>query len=77
MSIRTIVEINHDYLKELKDNPESMQELYQKLDGRPLDRGDELIPGVEFLTQRHHSEGVMLCIGSPAGKPIECKKKEL
>ena len=46
MSIRTIVEINHDYIR--------------THDGSNGRSGE--IPGIKFIAQRHHSEKVKLTV---------------
>lgn len=60
MSIRTIIEINHDQLRVL-DDPALMKMLKQELQGsdtRLIQAG--LIPGIRILGQRHHSETLNL-----------------
>ena len=60
MSIRTIVEINNDYLETLGDE-ELMEELRYTLQGSlNVSEGDLLVPGIRFLRQRHHSETVTI-----------------
>lgn len=60
MSIRTIIEINHDYCQDLRDNPEAMKSILQIIQNCNRDR-DYLLPGgVRYLGQRHHSETLAL-----------------
>ena len=65
MSIRTIVEINHDLLSQL-DDPEQLKEMLISLSlGRhvpELNNGNqpEIAPGVRVLLQRHHSDEVTI-----------------
>ena len=61
MSTRTIIEINHDYLRELKPGgfrEDLMPTLLKRLGGG-LDAGDReylAAHGIRILGQRHHSE---------------------
>ena len=64
MSIRTIIEINHDRLSNL-ENPEELQRLILALQmgvNEFLNKGEqpEIAPGVRVLMQRHHSDRVTL-----------------
>ena len=66
MSIRTILEINHDYLNRLMENPEYAHELWMLLascDSRSIDLNK--IPGVRFIGDRHHSETKTFTVESP------------
>lgn len=61
MSIRTIIEINHDHLHDLREKPEQFQKLLDLLSGadwRELERlsTTNRIPGIRFIGERHHSE---------------------
>lgn len=57
MSIRTIVEINHDYLYDLRDHPERIQDfLFRLMCGPEIDAPI----GIRVLRQRHHSEKITL-----------------
>ena len=68
MSIRTIIEINHDYLHELSSDPEHWIDLLRAMrssdltgalnaaNGKPVFRP----PGIRILAQRHHSEMLKL-----------------
>ena len=70
MSIRTIIEINHDYLDELRKHPERLVNLLDDLGGAtyvgrlnkanaaraPLD----LNCGITLVTQRHHSDDMFV-----------------
>ena len=61
MSVRTIVEINHDYIEELRDNPHLIVEALEFImfNGPVrLREKNELTRGVRFLCQRHHSEAI-------------------
>ena len=71
MSIRTIIEINHDYLGLKGDDPaDALRRLLQALRtsditgqlnraaGAPIDVGG----GVRVLAQRHHSEALKLTV---------------
>lgn len=58
MSIRTIIEINHDQLSKLKDDPEWARKLYDCLCTHGWKGLDPVFPppaGVRVLTDRHHS----------------------
>lgn len=65
MSIRTIIEINHDQLDKL-DDPEWSKELADSLatgdwrENRTYPRRCFLPQGVRVLGQRHHSETLKL-----------------
>jgi hypothetical protein len=64
MSIRTIVEINHDYIRTHDGSnapftKENIELLLQYLCGGRDWRSGE-IPGIRFLAQRHHSETLKL-----------------
>lgn len=60
MSIRTIIEINHDYLHRL-DDPMTLLSIKHALQTNAKDRmRDGKIPGVRFIAQRHHSETIEL-----------------
>lgn len=65
MSTRTIIEINHDFLRRLLDDPVSLAVTLRSVccdhqaelnddngRGRPLDLGD----GIRIVYRRHHSE---------------------
>ena len=68
MSIRTIVEFNHDWLRRLRDQPDLIGLILDEIAtsqhgaqlngansrGRPLDIGH----GVTIVMQRHHSDDV-------------------
>lgn len=59
MSIRSIIEINHDALHDLTKDPERLIEFIKSLAWgiKPKD-----INGVRFLAQRHHSEKLKLTV---------------
>lgn len=63
MSTRTIIEINHDYVADLIENPPYMETFLRALRGseipaslNKLGRPYEFAPGIRVLGQRHHSE---------------------
>lgn len=59
MSVRTIVEINHDYLHDLREHPERIELLWTLLsscDHQRLNDVAQPVPGIRFLGQRHHSD---------------------
>ena len=62
MSIRTIIEINHDYWHELQNNPEAMLKIFQSISNYPPAENDyrHYISGIRILGQRHHSETLEL-----------------
>ena len=60
MSIRTIIEINHDYWHDLEKNPDAMRELLAYLNDRQF---RECPRGITVLRSRHHSEKITLDIG--------------
>lgn len=64
MSIRTVVEINHDRLHDLQRDPVKHMELlcymlggcdHKKLDG-------QVIPGIRYLGQRHHADELTVTV---------------
>jgi hypothetical protein len=65
MSIRTLIEINHDQLDRLIDEPDLLQNLLRSLAGttysREINEANEagrsldVDCGVRIVTQRHHS----------------------
>ena len=61
MSIRTIVEIDHDYIFDIEEDVDLIAKLAAYLkSGRKWEDGE--IPGIRFLWQRHHSEKVKLTV---------------
>lgn len=62
MSIRTVIEINHDYLSEI--TPEDVARLMNLLAGAGINPEVDPYPlrhqGVRILGQRHHSETLNL-----------------
>lgn len=66
MSVRTIIEINHDYLNTLLEHPGYMAHLLHVLRGTTvageLNKGETPSPvsGIRVLAQRHHSETLKL-----------------
>lgn len=62
MSIRTIIEINHDALHELREHPERVDEFLHLL-GCQNPRDMAQIPaGIRVLAQRHHSDKVVITV---------------
>jgi len=56
MSIRTLVEINHDYLHRMRDHPQEFVEaLWHHLSGSGYE-GRELWDGARAYRSRHHSD---------------------
>lgn len=68
MSIRTVIEINHDYLTDLEHDPEDFFDLLKRLRGSEitglLNSGDKprFGSGITVLGQRHHSEALKLTV---------------
>lgn len=62
MSIRTIIEINHDYLHDLTDEKWEELKRYLRSGGGPASPDRHLVPGIRVLGQRHHSEELKLTI---------------
>lgn len=63
MSIRTVIEVNHDYLHDLKDHPQLWLDVLQKMFANDWEcRHTQLVPGVRKLGERHHSETLKLTI---------------
>lgn len=68
MSIRTIIEVNHDFLNALERNPYKWNELLADLRGaainEKLNKGETPQPtaGVRVLAQCHHSNTVSIDI---------------
>lgn len=60
MSVRTIVEINHDYLYQLIHQPEQMELFLKSLGGSEVTARTWEPNGVRILRQRHHSEKITL-----------------
>ena len=59
MSIRTIVEINHDYVYDIAEDTDLIEKLVAYLQsGQKWEDGE--IPGFKWLAQRHHSEKLKL-----------------
>lgn len=57
MSIRSIIEINHDKLHELRQSPTLLLIMLDRLQ-EAHEEGKSLVPGITFLKQHHHSESV-------------------
>lgn len=70
MSTRTIIEINHDYLRTLQEHPAMLDTLLRVLTGSEVtgrlnkDGGYEFCPGVKVFAQRHHSDRVVVVVGN-------------
>lgn len=66
MSVRTILEINHDYMQQLLDTPDDWRALLMILRSGAVpsikDPGDVGLPGIRILGQRHHSETLKLTV---------------
>ena len=66
MSIRTIIEINHDHINELVDRGHISEELRNAIFGNDKDVMDEFgsmfasLQGIRRLAQRHHSDEITL-----------------
>ncbi len=59
MSIRTIIEINHDYLYNWQKHPEDAAKLLWKVltdSGRLVETHDQSLFGVRVIAQRHHAD---------------------
>lgn len=62
MSTRTIIEINHDYLRDIVQDEAKLAEFVKRL-GSGLDWAERSKPyGIRVLGQRHHSETLKLTI---------------
>jgi hypothetical protein len=68
MSIRTVIEVNHDYLADLAAHPENFSALLMMLRGSVnvhdlAEAGGNVgLPGLRLLGQRHHSETLKLTV---------------
>ncbi len=66
MSIRTIIEINHDHINQPVDRGHISEELRDAIFGNDRDLMDEFgsmfapLQGIRRLTQRHHSDEITL-----------------
>ena len=62
MSIRTIVEINHDYIQRLHEEGHISKTLYREiLDGYTNPSRTEPVQGFTIMGARHHSEDDRCC----------------
>jgi hypothetical protein len=62
MSIRTVIEINHDYLRDIADDPARIVDFVMRL-GSGLGYAKKVIPnGMRVLAQRHHSDKITLTV---------------
>lgn len=63
MSMRSVVEFNHDYIAELRDRGHISDELFNWLCNDYARRESVLsIGGLRYLALRHHSEAVELTV---------------
>lgn len=65
MSIRTVIEINHDHLYRLKEDPQWAEQLYNLLASGDWKTDRMVFPlpnGVRVLGERHHSETLKLTV---------------
>jgi hypothetical protein len=61
MSIRTVIEVNHDYIGRLLEDGHISQELYRWVqDHYVKSRATLPVQGMRILGQRHHSETLVL-----------------
>ncbi len=61
MSIRTIIEVNHDRIQEMHDQGHIGYELYRMiLSAYTSSRDEHFVNGVRILGSRHHSETLEL-----------------
>jgi hypothetical protein len=61
MSIRTVIEVNHDYIDRLLKDGHISRDLYSfMLETDTWRRKEMALQGVQFLGQRHHSETLVL-----------------
>lgn len=61
MSIRTIIEVNHDYIQSLRDEGHISGDLYQQICAAyTSSRWDHDVQGIRILGSRHHSETLKL-----------------
>lgn len=61
--MRTVIEINHDYLHHLIEHPERLAALCVALKGTQEDFINSMLPsGIRILGQRHHSETLKLTV---------------
>ena len=70
MSIRTVIELNHDYIERL--TWEDFQTIIRGLAGCEFSFADGKIPepvtGIRILGQRHHSETLKMNVGDTLEK---------
>lgn len=61
MSMRTVIEINHDYWHDLHKNPDAMREILRLIDQSVPEAMEQTgLRGVRVLGRRHHSETLNL-----------------
>lgn len=60
MSTRTIIEINHDFLRDLAERPLALQTFIASLAGAVPVKAP---PGINILGTRHHSDKLVVKIG--------------
>ena len=75
MSLRTIVEINHDYLNDLVHKPEIFQTFINSV--ARGERSDIDVPGIRVVGHRHHGDPLLLKIGFPRDIDGVPKKSDL
>lgn len=60
MSTRTIIEINHDLLRDIASRPDALAEFVKRL-GSGREWAERVTPnGIRILGQRHHTETLKL-----------------
>ena len=63
MSIRTIIEVNHDYIQRMHEDGHIGEELYRLiLAAYTSSRDERYVDGIRILGSRHHSETLTLKI---------------
>lgn len=63
MSTRSLLEINHDFLVDILDNPEKVKQLRLALSVGGYGRDYPLPTGIKFLGARHHSDPEFMSYG--------------
>lgn len=64
MSIRTLVEFNHDLLHILERDPDAMRKLVRAMLDAYVGTPNEPPNGVRIITSRHHSDGLEVKVSS-------------
>lgn len=67
VSTRTVIELNHDFIHDLRENPHFLDRLLRMAATDELventgRRGGVGLPGIRILGQRHHSETLELVV---------------